>query len=84
MSNNNPSRKFLAFFAVYCVTLVMIFVGAACFLPLPATGQKYADIAVPLLLSGVLVAIVVYFFHRPGDDAPTYPQPTKVTTEVKP
>ena len=65
-------RRFIARFAVFCVMVVMLYVAGVTFIEIPITGAKYADIAVPILVSSVFVAIVtfVYRLRQPPKDEP--------------
>lgn len=84
MNNNIFNRRFLALFAVFCVVIVMAYIAAVTFYPLSQTGVKYADMAVPLLLGSVVVAIVGFFYGSSQKQETTFPQPAKVDVEVKP
>ncbi len=76
-------KRFLAILSLVSLAAVMIYVVAVTFIPLPDSGVKYADIAVPLLLGSVIAGITGYWFgaskagekdrgHVPG--APTEPE----------
>ncbi len=64
---DDPLDKKLVFMAFYIITLILVYIGAVTFLPIPETGQKYADMAVPFLLGSGFGALVgFYFAGSPG------------------
>lgn len=70
MKNDQPEdqkqkafdKRFLAYLSLVLLAGVMLYVAAVTFIPLPQTGVKYADIAVPLLLGTVIGGVVGYWF----------------------
>lgn len=80
-------RWFMGGFATIAFIAVMVYIAAATFLPIPQTGIKYADIAVPSLLSGVIGGIIGYLYgaSKSQTPAPTAPTTTGITvTEARP
>lgn len=81
-------RWFMGFFAAVAFLSVMAYIAACTFFPMPSTGIKYADIAVPSLLSGVIGGIIGYLYGASKTQTPppaTAPATTAITvTEARP
>lgn len=92
------TRRFLAYFAVWVVTVVFAYIAAITFLPIPETNVRFADTALGFLL-GTVVGVVMKFFYdgsrssqvkdkvisnmvAPAPVAPT-PEPPKVDPTLK-
>ncbi len=58
----NPLDKKLIFLAFYVMTVIFAYIGAVTFLPVPETGSKYADMAVPFLLGSGFGALIGFYF----------------------
>ena len=58
----DPLDKRLVFLAWYVITAIFAYIGAVTFLPVPETGSKYADMAVPFLLGSGFGALVGFYF----------------------
>ncbi len=64
---DDPLDKKLVFMAFYIITSILVYITAVTFVPVPETGQKYADMAVPFLLGSGFGALVgFYFAGSPG------------------
>jgi hypothetical protein len=70
-------RRFLAGLSVMLLVMVMLYVAAVTFVPIPESGAKYADIAVPLLLGTVVGGVVGYWFGASKTGEPRPAQPTQ-------
>jgi len=58
----DPLDKKLVFLAFYVISAIFAYIGMVTFIPLPETGQKYADMAVPFLLGSGFGALVGFYF----------------------
>lgn len=69
----NRDARFLARFAVLVVLLTFIYLAAVTFVPLQASGIKYADIAVPLLLGTVIGGLMGFWYGASKAQPPAPP-----------
>ncbi len=58
----DPLDKKLICLAFYVMTVIFAYIGAVTFLPVPETGSKYADMAVPFLLGSGFGALIGFYF----------------------
>lgn len=77
-------RWFMGFFAAVAFLSVMAYIAACTFFPMPQTGIKYADIAVPSLLSGVIGGIIGYLYGASKSQTPAAPLTTAITVKGSP
>lgn len=80
------NRLFLAGFAVWVFTLVMVYLAAVTFGNVSATGAKYADMVVPFLLATAIGGIFSFFYAvnkaKDPETPDQFPQATSLSIQA--